>query len=93
MGLGYSLTEDVEFDWGKVKNENFDSYQLPVFSMIPETIDTVLADAMDQPPQGGGEPAIICMGAAIGNAVFDACGARVFRMPITPKRILEALGN
>ncbi len=93
MGLGYSLTEDVEFDWGKVKNENFDSYQLPVFSMIPETIDTVWVDAMDQPPQGGGEPAIICIGAAIANAVFNASGARVFRMPLTPKRIMEALGN
>ena len=93
MGLGYSLTEDVEFDWGKVKNENFDSYQLPVFSMIPEAIETHWVDAMDQPPQGGGEPAIICIGAAIGNAVFEACGARVFRMPITPKRILEALGK
>ncbi len=93
MGLGYSLTEDVEFDWGKVKNENFDSYQMPVFSMIPGKIETHWVDAMDQPPQGGGEPAIICMGAAIANAVFEACGARVFRMPITPKRVLEALGK
>ena len=41
-------------------------------------------------PQGG-EPAIICVGAAIANAVFDACGARVYRMPITPERILAAL--
>ncbi len=91
MGLGYSLSEDVQFDWGNVKSENFDSYQLPRFSTIPKTIDTVLADAMDQPPQGGGEPAIICMGAAVANAVFDACGARVFRLPVTPERVLAAL--
>jgi len=91
MGLGYTLTEDLEFNWGDVISANFDDYQLPVFSMIPEKIETVLADAMDQPPQGGGEPAIICMGAAVANAVFEACGARVFRMPITPERVLDAL--
>ena len=91
MGLGYSLTEDVDFDWGNVKNENFGDYQLPVFSMIPEKIESVYVDAMDEPPQGGGEPAIISVGGAIANAVFDACGARVYRMPLTPKRVLEAL--
>jgi len=45
-------TEDVEFNWGEVKSSNFSDYQIPLFSMIPETIETSLADAMDQPPQG-----------------------------------------
>lgn len=93
MGLGYSLTEDVEFDWGTVKNQNFDSYSLPVFSMIPEKIELVNVDAMDEPPQGGGEPAIISVGGAIANAVFDACGARIHRLPITPQRVLDELKN
>lgn len=91
MGLGYSLTEDIEFDWGTVKTKNFDGYSMPLFSMIPEKIESAFVDAMDEPPQGGGEPAIICMGAAVANAVFEACGARVFRLPVTPGRILEAL--
>ena len=91
MGLGYTLTEDVEFDWGEVKSTNFGNYDLPLFSTIPDVIETELADAMDQPPQGGGEPAIICMGAAVGNAIFEACGARLFRMPFTPERVLAAL--
>ena len=91
MGLGYTLTEDVEFDWGEVKSTNFGDYQLPLFSTIPEVIEIELADAMDQPPQGGGEPAIICIGAAVGNAIFEACGARLFRMPFTPERVLAAL--
>lgn len=91
MGLGYSLTEDIEFDWGEVKTKNFGDYDLPLFSTIPPQIDTVWVDAMDQPPQGGGEPAIICMGGAIANAVFEACGARVFRLPVTKERVLEAL--
>lgn len=91
MGLGYTLTEDVEFDWGEVKTTNFGNYNLPLFSTIPPIIETSFADAQDQPPQGGGEPAIICMGGAVANAVFEACGARVFRLPITPERVLAAM--
>lgn len=91
MGLGYALSEDIEFDWGEVKTKNFGDYDLPLFSTIPPQIDTVWVDAMDQPPQGGGEPAIICMGGAVANAVFEACGARVFRLPVTKERILEAM--
>jgi isoquinoline 1-oxidoreductase len=91
MGMGYALAEDVEFKGGNVITTNFDTYQLPLFSWVPKTIDTVILDRMDQPPQGGGEPAIICMGGALANAIFDACGARVYRMPITPQRVLDAL--
>jgi nicotinate dehydrogenase subunit B len=91
MGLGYSLMEDIEFDWGRVDSVNFGDYKLPLFADIPERIDTVWADSMDQPPQGGGEPAIICVGAAVANAIFEACGARVFRLPVTPERILAAM--
>lgn len=91
MGLGYALMEDVEFNWGEVKTTNFSNYQIPLFRHVPEVIDSVTVDAQDQPPQGGGEPAIICLGGAVANAVFEACGARVFRQPVTPERILAAL--
>jgi CO/xanthine dehydrogenase Mo-binding subunit len=91
MGMGYALSENVEFVGGAVITENFDTYQLPLFSWVPEKIDTVIMDRMDQPPQGGGEPAIICMGGALANAIFDACGARIYEMPMTPALILEAL--
>jgi isoquinoline 1-oxidoreductase len=93
MGLGYSLSEDIEFDWGEVKSTNFGNYDIPLFSTIPEVIESVTVDAMSEPPQGGGEPAIICMGGAVANAVFEACGARVFRLPITPERVLAALNK
>lgn len=91
MGLGYTLTEDIEFDWGEVKTTNFGNYDLPLFSTIPPIIEVAMVDAQDQPPQGGGEPAIICIGAAVGNAIFEACGARIFRMPFTPERVLAAM--
>jgi nicotinate dehydrogenase subunit B len=54
-------------------------------------IETVLVKNDELAPQGGGEPAIVPMGAVIANAVFDASGARVLRLPITPKRLKEAL--
>jgi isoquinoline 1-oxidoreductase len=91
MGMGYALSEDIEFRGGDVITKNFDTYQLPLFSWIPETIDTVILDRQDEPPQGGGEPAIICMGGALANAIFDACGARVYQMPMTPERVLEGI--
>ena len=90
MGLGYALTEEIEFEGSRMLTENFDAYEFTRFSWTPE-IDVHLIDAQDQPPQGGGEPAIICMGGCVANAIFDATGARLFRMPMTPERILEAM--
>jgi isoquinoline 1-oxidoreductase len=90
MGLGYALTEDVRFKGGQVLDRNFDTYEIPRFSWLPK-IETILLDDKDAPPQGGGEPAIITVGAVVANAVFDACGARVRQLPITPARVKEAL--
>jgi isoquinoline 1-oxidoreductase len=90
MGMGYALTEEVRFTGGEIHDTNFDTYTLPHFSWLPE-IETVIIDAKDLPPAGGGEPAIIGMGAVIANAVFDATGARLRQLPMTPERIKAAL--
>ncbi|MEE9167551.1 MAG: molybdopterin cofactor-binding domain-containing protein [Candidatus Neomarinimicrobiota bacterium] len=90
MGLGYALTEEIHFKGGKISDLNFDSYEIPRFSWVPE-IETVLIDAPDSPPQGGGEPTIICMGAVIANAIFDATGARLIQLPMTRERVKEAM--
>ncbi len=92
MGLGYALYEDIEFNGGRIKSSNFNNYEITKFSNTPK-IECVFIDKMDSKPQGCGEPAIICVGGAIANAVFDACGARVNRMPITAKRILKNMQN
>ncbi len=92
MGLGYVLSEELHFRGGQVLNENFDSYEIPRFSWLPR-IETVLVQNDQLPPQGGGEPAIVPMGAVIANAVFDATGARVFRLPMTPARLKAALAT
>jgi len=92
MGLGYALSEEVRFAGGEIHDSNFDTYTIPHFSWLPE-IETVIIDAKDSPAQGGGEPAIICMGALIANAVFDATGARLLQLPMTPERIKAALSR
>ena len=90
MGLGYTLTEEVRFDGGRILTKNFDTYELPRFSGMPE-IQTVLVKNDELAPQGGGEPALVPVGAVIANAIFDATGARLFEMPFTPPRVKEAL--
>jgi nicotinate dehydrogenase subunit B len=90
MGLGYALVEEVLFEGGKILTNSLDTYNIPRFSWLPK-IDTVILDRKNQPPQGGGEPAIIAVGAVIANAIFDATGARLYQLPMSPERVLEAL--
>jgi isoquinoline 1-oxidoreductase len=90
MGLGYTLKENLRFKGLEILDVNFDSYELPRFSWVPK-IETVLIDDKDSPSQGGGEPAIVTMGGAVANAIFDAVGARLFQLPLTAGRVMEAL--
>jgi isoquinoline 1-oxidoreductase len=90
MGLGYALMEEVRFKDGKILDENFDTYRIPRFAQIPE-IETILIPNPSLAAQGGGEPAIILMGALIANAIFDAVGVRLVQLPMTPERIRKAL--
>ena len=91
MGLGYTLAEDIQFRGGRILTTNFHNYSIPRFSWLPK-IDafTIKNDELD--PKGGGEPAICPVGAAVGNALFDLIGARLFQMPFTPERIKAARG-
>jgi nicotinate dehydrogenase subunit B len=90
MGLGYALSEEVHFNGGGILTRNFDAYELPRFSGMPE-LETVLVKNDELTPQGGGEPAIVPVGAVVANAVFDATSARLFQMPMTKERVKEAL--
>ena len=91
MGLGYALREDIRFKGGgEILDTNFDTYEIPRFSWLPK-IETVLIDNQESPAQGGGEPAIVTVGGVIANAIFDAVGARLHQMPMTPERVREAI--
>jgi isoquinoline 1-oxidoreductase len=90
MGLGYALSEEVRFKNGEVLARNFDSYEIPRFSDMPK-MEVVLAGTPGLPPDGLGEPPIITMGSVIANAIYDATGARLFQLPMTPERVKVAL--
>jgi isoquinoline 1-oxidoreductase len=91
MGMGYALTEEVHFRNGEVLDTNYDTYEIPHFSWVPK-FDTHFIESKAA-PQGGGEPAIVVMGAIIANAIFDATGARLLQMPMTPERLKAALAK
>jgi nicotinate dehydrogenase subunit B len=90
MGLGYVLSEELRFKGGEILDHNFDTYHPPRFSALPK-IETVLVKNDDVEPQGAGEPAIVPLGGAVANAVFDATGVRLYRLPLSPERVKAAL--
>lgn len=90
MGLGYTLSEELRFRGGDILDRNFATYHLPRFSGSPP-IEAVLVKNDTLAPQGCGEPAITTTGAVIANAVFDATGARMTRLPMTPERVAAAI--
>jgi nicotinate dehydrogenase subunit B len=91
MGLSSVLTEEIHFRGGDIRERSFSGYDITRFSQVP-AIETVLVDNPELAPQGCGEPTITAMAAVIANAVFDATGARLTRLPLTPDRVKAALG-
>jgi len=91
-GIGLQSVGRVRFKGGEILERNFDTYELPRFSSLPR-IEAILVKNDELSPQGGGEPAIVPVGAAIANAIFDATGARLFQLPMTPARVKQAIGQ
>jgi len=94
MGIGYALYEGRVMDrnTGVVLNPNFETYKLPGIADIPE-IEIILLDMPERGVIGIGEPVTIPTAAAIANAVANAIGVRVNSLPITPEKVLAALGK
>jgi isoquinoline 1-oxidoreductase len=81
MGMGGALSEEIEFDNGKILNASFARYLVPRFKDVPK-IDVHLINKTDIPSAGGGETPIIAIAPAIGNAVYAATGIRLRSMPM-----------
>ncbi len=94
IGMGYALYEERVMDnlSGVVLNPNFETYKLPGIADVPD-IDVVLINMPERGVIGIGEPATVPTAAAIGNAVANALGVRVSSLPITPAKVLAALGK
>jgi nicotinate dehydrogenase subunit B len=90
QAVSRTLLEEVQFDATGQKNLDWASYPVIRFNQVPE-VEIVLINRPEMQPLGGGEPSIVPIGAAIANAIFDATGARMRRVPFTPERVLAAI--
>jgi len=90
QGVSRALMEEVQFDTTGQKNLDWDSYPVIRFNQVPD-VEIFLINQPKMQPLGGGEPSIVPITAAIGNAFFDATGVRLRRAPFTPERVLAAL--
>ena len=90
--MGRTLFEQVKIDSSGIKSVDWNSYRVITFRNVP-VVDIVLLNHPEKPASGAGEPAIVPIPAAIGNAIFDAVGVRLREIPFTPERILRALAN
>jgi CO/xanthine dehydrogenase Mo-binding subunit len=91
QGVSRTLWEETRFDNKSVTSVDWLTYPILDITETPETIDFVLLDKPDQPPTGAGEPSIRPVAAAIANAIFDATGVRIRRVPFSPDRVKQAL--
>jgi xanthine dehydrogenase molybdenum-binding subunit len=94
MAIGSSLMEELIQDQGKVTTTNLGEYKIPNIADVPQ-FKTVLVKGNNGPgpyeAKGIGEHANVAPPAAIANAVQDACGVRLFEIPVSAERLYHAL--
>jgi isoquinoline 1-oxidoreductase beta subunit len=89
IGLSTTFKEKIEFANGGVKSANFDDYKIIRMSEIPE-IEVHIIKSTEK-IGGIGEPPVTPLAPAVANAVFNATGARIRRLPLTPATVLAAI--
>jgi len=93
QGTSRALGEEVTWDDHNVTSIDWRTYHsLPLGFAVPK-VEVVLLNRPDVPATGAGETAITVVAGAIGNAIFDATGARIRQVPFTPERIKAALAG
>ena len=88
--LSRVLMEEVMFDRERVVSVDWSSYPIMRFTDAPK-LEIALIDRPKEKPVGSGEAACSAVGAALGNAVFDATGVRLRTVPFTPERVKAAM--
>ncbi len=91
QGTSRTLWEEVKFDQNNVTSVDWLTYPILDITETPEKIDIVLINRPELPPTGAGEPSMRPLSAAIANAIFDATGVRMRRVPFSPDRVKAAL--
>jgi CO/xanthine dehydrogenase Mo-binding subunit len=95
QGMGFALFEEMVWEDGRLINPSLMDYKVPSAMEAPAQIKTFIVE--DPEPSGPfgakgvGEPAMVGAAPAIANAIANATGARLRRLPMTPERVLAAL--
>ena len=94
QGQGYALSEELRYEQGQLTSPSFSEYLIPTAMDVPEYKAIILESRSGVGPFGAkgiGEPALTPVAPAIANAVADAIGVRIFDLPITPEKVVNAL--
>jgi len=91
QGLSRTIWEETKFDTKSVTSVDWVSYPILDITETPAVIDIVLIDRPGVAPSGAGEPSMRPLAAAVANAIFDATGVRIRRVPFTPDRVKQAM--
>jgi CO/xanthine dehydrogenase Mo-binding subunit len=92
-GTSRALFEEVRFDENMVTSVDWLTYPVLHIDSVPKAIEIHLINRPEAAPSGAAEMALGLVPAAIGNAVFDATGVRLRRVPFTPERVKKALAG
>ncbi len=94
QGLGYAMMEDVVVQDGRILTPSLSEYLIPTTMDIPSTQVMFLESGTGLGPFGAkgiGEPSLTAAAPAVANAVANAIGARIYSLPLTPEKVLEAV--
>lgn len=92
QGLGYALLEEMVFQDGAPVNTNLLDYKIPTAKDIPHIKTVILEEPDPEGPFGSkgiGEPPLIAIAPAVANALEDALGVRIKKLPLRPERVLQ----
>jgi nicotinate dehydrogenase subunit B len=93
QGMSRALGEEVTWDDQKVTSIDWRTYRSLALGVQVPAIESVLINQTEGEAMGAGETSITVVAAAIGNAIFDATGARIRQIPFTPERVKAALAG
>ncbi len=91
MGIGSTFFEEIAFNDGQAANLNLSDYMIPSFLDMAEEMNQSTIEIPDADVHGLGETALPLIPAAVGNAVANALGIRIYDLPLTPERVLRAI--
>jgi nicotinate dehydrogenase subunit B len=91
QGMSRALVEEVRWDASRITSTDWETYKSLSLGIQIPAIEITLINPTNVPATGAGETAITVVPAAIGNAIFDAVGARLREVPFTPERVKAAM--